>query len=235
MPGAITDERQNIASAMVAPQLTSGLKAIMQMDKEIDTDEHQDAHQQTKVVKLRFTRKQYEAFRDACTIMGIVSSDPKFTDYVKSVLGDDVKVPTISKQFVQPIVDAPTRIPLKLPRAAKASDQKRESYFTAPTRATDECMLLYAEVEEDGVDLKQNIKEGITCITDVRVMMSRYIALNDLRNEDGILVDEFIYKLAPGALNNNSDQIHRIGGKHVIPKGNRKVMTDIVNEVTFGK
>ena len=204
------------------------------MNKEIDTDD-QDVQESTRVVKLRFTRKQYQAFRDACKIFEVVSKDSKFIDFVKSVLGADVKVPTINKQFVQPILEAPVRIPMKIPRVAKAGEQKRESYFTAPTTAIDKCLQLYSKVESEGIDLKQDIREGITCVTDVRVMMSRYIAMENLRNEHGIVLDDFICKLVPKSLHENSDQLHRVDGHFTIPKGNRKVMTAVVNEITFGK
>ena len=203
------------------------------MNKEIDMDD-QDVQESAKVVKLRFTRKQYQAFRDACKIFEVVSKDSKFIDFVKSVLGADVKVPTINKQFVQPILEAPVRIPMKIPRVAKAGEQKKESYFTAPTAAIDKCLQLYSKVEGEGIDLKQDIRGGITCVTDVRVMMSRYISMENLRNEHGIVLDDFICKLVPKSLHENSDQLHRVEGHLVIPKGNRKVMTAIVNEITFG-
>ena len=219
---------------MPASKLTSGITEAMSMNKEIDTDD-QDVYESTKVVKLRFTRKQYQAFRDACKIFEVVSIDSKFIDFVKSVLGPDVKVPTINKQFVKPILEAPVRIPIKVPRVAKAGEQKRESYFTAPTAATDKCLQLYSKVKDEEVDLKQNIREGITCVTDVRVMMSRYISMENLRNEHGIVLDDFICKLVPKSLHENNDQLHRVDGHFAIPKGNRKVMTAIVNEITFGQ
>ena len=219
---------------MPASKLTSGIMEVMSMNKEIDTDD-QDVQESTRVVKLRFTRKQYQAFRDACKIFEVVSKDSKFVDFVKSVLGADVKVPTINKQFVQPILEAPVRIPMKIPRVAKAGEQKRESYFTAPTAAIDKCLQLYSKVKNEEIDFKQNIQEGFTCVTDVRVMMSRYISMENLRNEHGIVLDDFICKLVPKSLHENSDQLHRGDGHSFIPKGNRKVMTAIVNEITFGQ
>jgi hypothetical protein len=203
------------------------------MDKELDTEE-QDG-QSTKVVKLRFTRKQYQAFRDACNIFGVVSSDPGFPDFVKSALGADIRVQTITKQFVQPILEAPIRIPIKIPpRATKEGESRRESYFTAPTEVTDKCLQLYGMVKDE-VELRHNVLEGVTCVTDVRVMIGKYISMKDLRTEDGIVLDDFIKELAPKSLHANSEYIHRIDGQHVIPKSNRKVITGIVNEVTFGQ
>ena len=65
-------------------------------------------------------------------------------------------------------------------------------------------------------------------------MMSRYISKENLRSEHGIVLDDFIRNLVPKSLHENSDQLHRVEGHLVIPKGNRKVMTSIVNEITFG-
>ena len=217
------------------PALKSGLKSMMLMNKNVDTDEHGEP-QSSRVVKLRFTRKQYESFRDACKILEIVSLDPGFPDFVKSALGADVKIPTISKQFVQPILDAPIRMPLKLPRSTKvpAGGPKKESYFTIPTEATDKCIELYNRVKGDVV-LRHDISKGLTCITDVRVMISKYIASEDLKSEDGIVLDDFIYGLAPVSLNENSEELALINGRYVIPKSNRKVMTGIISEITLGK
>ena len=203
------------------------------MNREIDDDKSHE-HDTTKVVKLRFTRKQYQAFRDACKIFEVVSKDSKFIDFVKSVLGADVKVPTINKQFVQPILDAPVRIPMKIQRVTAEGGPKRETYFTAPTPATSKAVQLCHEVF-DLVELKQDIEKNVTCVTDVRVMMSKYIAKNDLRTEDGVVLDDFICKLVPKSVRENDDQLHRINGHLVIPKGNRKVMSAIVNEIAFDK
>lgn len=219
---------------MDVSKLTNGISELMSMNKVIDTDD-QNVHDSTKVVKLRFTRKQYQTFRDACKILEVVSADKQFTEFVKSVLGADVKVSTISKQFVQPILDAPVRIPLKLPRAAKTGEQKRDSYFTAPTKATDKCLQLYEKVKDEDINLRQSIQDGTTCVTDVRVMVSKYISMMDLRGEQGVALDEFLCKLASKSVHEYSDQLHRIEHHLVIPKGNRKVMTSIVNEIAFGQ
>lgn len=219
---------------MDVSKLTNSISELMSMNKVIDTDD-QETQDSTKVVKLRFTRKQYQTFRDACKIFEVVSSDKQFTEFVKSVLGTDVKIATINKQLVQPILDAPVRIPMKLPRATKVGEQKRDSYFTAPTKATDKCLQLYNKVKNEDISLRQSIQDGTTCVTDVRVMVSRYISMMELRGEQGVVLDDFICKLASKSVRENSDQLHRIENHLVIPKGNRKVMTSIVNEITFGQ
>lgn len=219
---------------MPAHKLTSSLAEVLSMSKEIDTDD-QDMQESTKVVKLRFTRKQYQAFRDACKILEAVAMDSKLNDFVKSALGADVKVSTINKQIVQPILEAPLRISMKVPRAAKEGEQKKESYFTMPVAATDQCLQLYSKVKNEGIVPKQDVLEGTTCVTDVRVMMSRYIFMENLRNEHGVMLDDFILELVPKSLHEHVDQLHRVDGDLVIPKGNRKVMTAIVNEITLGQ
>src|SRR4051812_36614210 len=115
---------------MDVSKLTSGMSDLLLQSKSIEAED-QGSQQSSKVVKLRFTRKQYESFRDACKIMEIVSAEPGFTDFVKKALDADIKLPTITRQFVNPIVDAPTRIPIKIPRAPSSGPPK-ETYFTAP-------------------------------------------------------------------------------------------------------
>ena len=125
------------------------------------------------------------------------------------------------------------RIPVKIPRP-QSSGPKRETYFTAPIDATDKCVRLYAHVADD-VELKQDIKENsLTSVTDVRVMVGKYISTRNLRTEDGVALDDFLKELVPETINNSSDILKRIGGKYVIPKGDKKVMSGIVNEVAFG-
>lgn len=204
---------------------------LILLNKEIEAEELEQ-HSSSKVVKLRFTRKQFETFRDACKILEIVSADEGFPEFVKKALGADIKVPTIARQFVNPIVDAPTRIPLNIPRA-QSQGPKKETYFTAPIEVTDKCELLYSHVKDD-VDLKNDINTGTTCLTDVRVMVGRYFSARELKTEDGVVLDDFILDLAPEAVDHNKDILRRIGGKYVIPKGDKKIMAGIVNEVAFG-
>lgn len=211
--------------------MKSGMNDLMLLNKEIETEEVEQ-HSSSKVVKLRFTRKQFEAFRDACKIMEIVSADEGFPEFVKTALGADIRIPTIARQFVNPIIDAPTKIPVKIPRA-QSLGPKKTTYFTAPIEVTDKCELLYSHVKDD-VDLKNDISTGTTCLTDVRVMVGRYFSTRELKTDDGVVLDEFISKLAPEAISHNKDNLRRIDGKYVIPKGDKKTMAGIVNEVAFG-
>lgn len=214
------------------PSFKSGMSDMLMLNKEIEAEEA-GLHSSSKVVKLRFTRKQYDAFRDACKIFELVAADEGFSEHVKKALGADIRTSTIAKQFVNPILEAPMRIPIKIPKP-QSSGPKRETYFTAPIDATDKCVRLYAHVAED-VELKQNVKdENTTSVTDVRVMVGKYISTRNLRTEDGVVIDDFLRELVPDAINNNKDIFKRIDGKYVIPKGDKKVMSSIVNEVAFG-
>lgn len=218
-------------------KLKSGMKTLLAMNKEIEADEKEEK-KSSKVVKLRFTRKQYQVFRDACKILEIIASEEGFTDFVKKALGADVKTPTIARQFVNPIVEAPMRIPVKIPRAVDNTKPRKESYFTAPTEATEKAMRLYSQVadEVEGL-LRYNLQyDSSTCVTDVRVMLSKYFASKGLKNENGTVLDEFIRDLAPGSIDANKERIIFIKGDHVVPKDDTtKVVTSIINEVTFDK
>ena len=217
-------------------QLKTGMDAMMAMNKKIEEDI--DETQNTKVVKLRFTRKQYQTFRDACKMFEIVSSHPEFNSLVSKAFSADIKVPTIAKQIVTPIVEAPLNIPMKLPRKGNSNpSDRKESYFTTPVPATDKAFKLYSQVtEEVGDMLRYNLKEGKnTCVTDVRVMLSKYFSSMNLKNEQGTVVDDFLFELAPGSLNNYKDRMFNVDGKWLIPKGDTKVVTGIINEVAFEK
>jgi hypothetical protein len=209
----------------------AGMNDLILQNKDIDT-EGAEQHGTSKVVKLRFTRKQFESFRDACKIFEIVSADEGFPEFVKKALGADIRVPTIARQFVNPIVDAPTKIPLKIPRA-QSDGPKKETYFTQPIEVTDKCELLFGHVRDD-VDLRNDISTGTTCLTDVRVMVGKYFSTRDLKTDDGVVIDDFMRDLAPDAISNNQDVLQRINGKYVIPRGDKKIMAGIVNEVAFG-
>ena len=211
--------------------ITSGMDSLLLSEKKIETETHD---KNTKIVKLRFTRKQYETFRDACKIFELVSADKGFNDFVQKALDADIKVPTITRHFIKPIVDAPTMIPMKIPKStAQSNEPKRQTYFTAPIDVTQKCTKLYSHVK-DNVSLKHDMKDGKTCLTDVRVMVGKYFSTKNLKTEDGVILDDFILDLASESINSHNDVLQRINGAYVIPKGDRKVMSGIVNEVAFG-
>ena len=213
------------------PSMKSGMSDLILLNKEIEAEDV-DQHSTSKVVKLRFTRKQYEAFRDACKVLEVISNDVDFPDFVKKALDADIKIPTITRQFIGPILEAPTRIPVKIPRA-QSSGEKKETYFTAPIKVTEKCALLYSKVADEMVTRHDIVGEGITCVTDVRVMVGKYFSTHDLKTDDGIIIDDFIRELVPESISNNKDILRRINGKYVIPKGDKKVVASMVNEVAF--
>ena len=217
-------------------QLTKGMNALIAMKKTIQDDAEQSTN--TKVVKLRFTRKQYITFRDACKMFEIVSSHPEFNSLVSKALGADIKIPTIAKQIVTPIVEAPLFIPMKLPKRQNSNQSDRkESYFTLPAPATDKALKLYSKISSEVENvLRYDLKDGHdTCVTDVRVMLSKYFSSMNLKTEQGILLDDFMFDLAPGSLNSSKDRMLQVDGKFIIPKGDTKIVTGIINEVTFDK
>jgi hypothetical protein len=218
-------------------QLKTGMDALMAMNKTIE-EENLEHPPNTKVVKLRFTHKQYQTFRDACKMFEIVSSHPDFNSLVSKAFEADIKIPTIAKQIVTPIVEAPLHIPMKLPRKGNLNPSNRkESYFTAAVPVNDKVLKLYSKVANEVADtLRYDLKEGKnTCITDVRVMLSKYFSSMNLKNEQGTVVDDFLFELTPGSLNNNKDRMFNVDGQWLIPKGDTKVVTGIINEVTFDK
>jgi hypothetical protein len=231
---------------MYAPRLVAtmhnlpseGLRAILPLRKDIEPEASEN-YDPSKYVKLKFTRRQYDAFRDACNIFTAVSEHPEFNDFVQKALNADIKVRTIKTQLVSPIADAPTRI---INLGLKASSSKGEqhvpkiTYFTRPIAPTDACMKLYSHVAAlvDG-NTKYNIASDCqTCITDIRRMLSKYINASNIKSDDGTIVDDFLQKIAYKTLNKGNQALLRIDGSYVIPKGDRKIHEQIVNEIAFG-
>ena len=208
-----------------------GMKAMLSTFKEIEEEQIVDAK---RIVKLRFTSKQYAAFRDACKVFELVSADPGFVPLVKSALGADIKEQTIHKQLVDPIVEAPTKIPIKIPKLIEQG-KKRESYFTNPTPLTKKGLQLYKKVAStvDKEKLRHDVDKKITCITDIRIMITKYIELHNLKAEIGTAIDNFLIGLAPETIRTNKDIMLRDKNVLYIPKGDRKIITGIVNEITF--
>lgn len=212
---------------MTIMALTKGLRELMPLIKEIEEEQILD---NKKIVKLRFTSRQYSAFRDACNIFDIISKDPGFVLLVKSALDADIKEPTIKKQLVDPIVSAPTKIPIKIPK--NVDTIRKDTYFTSATPLTESVKELYKHVSKgfDKTLLKQNIDNNVTCVTDVRILLTRYIEIKNLKSDTGIQVDKFLRSIAPKTIAEFKDIL---GSKLVIPKGDRKVILGIINEITF--
>ncbi len=201
----------------------------------IDTEEHEPISQ-SKVIRLRFTKKQYETFRDACSAFGIMAADPDFPEFAKKVFGD-IKLSTLPNQLVNPIVDAPTRIPIKVRSSTTSGLPAKESYFTKPTPATDNAKKLFSQTSKyvDKESIRYDISKGTTCITDIRILISAYINENNLRVEEGVILDNFMFEIAPKIIKELMPDLLRVNKKYAIPKGNRKMITSIINEITFGK
>lgn len=190
-----------------------------------------------KVVKLRFTAKQYATFREACKIFKVISLHPGFTDFVVKAIDSDVTIQTssIQKQLVNPIVEAPLRIPHK---TESKGTEKKESYFTNPVPVTNEVKKLYYAVSRnvDKGSLKQNIDNGLTCVTDVRGFFTKFIHAHKLNaSEHGVEISKQFASFAPKVIKSEDSNLKKVNDKSYIPKGNRKIITLMVNEVLFGK
>jgi hypothetical protein len=210
---------------------SGGLKNLLASKKHIIVEE--DKPKRSGYIKLRFTCRQYDAFRDACGVLGIVASHPDFSDFVRKALDADVLESSIQRQFVTPIVTAPSMFPKKsVPKAAAASDQRKASYFTNPIEATDQLRMLYKAVENKD-DLKQDVDGGHTSMTDIRVLLNRYFTENELKVPEGIVVDEFIHSLVPEAMKMHEGDLVPYGDQSLIPKGDKTIIQSIVKELAF--
>ena len=211
--------------------LDYGIKAMLPLIKTIEQEENLD---NKRVVKLRFTSKQYASFRDACKVFELVSADPGFIPLVKAALGSDIREQTIQKQLVDPIVDAPTKIPMKVPKLVEEG-KKKESYFTAPTQLTKNGLKLYSKVADivDKDTLRCDVSEGVTCITDIRIMVTKYLEKHDLKTDLGTVLDNLLFSIAPDTIRTHKVNMLHSDKKLIIPKGDRKIITGIINEITF--
>ena len=211
---------------------TKGLREVLLLEKDIIQDEHAEPDA-SKYVKLRFTRKQYELFRDACDIFGQIA-DQDFCEFVHNKLGGNLKMRTIATQLVNPIVEAPTKIPIS---AKRTSGVPKITYFTSPIEPTDACRELHSRVAAlvDGDTKYAFVESNTTCITDIRRMISKYIDANNLKHESGTVFDSFLQAIARCTFDDVKHLLMRVDGEYLISKGDRKVTTQIVNEVAFGK
>jgi hypothetical protein len=218
---------------------SEGLQAILPLRRDIELDD--EASDASKYVKLRFTRKQYDAFRNACNIFSVASEHPEFNSFVQRALSTSIRASTIKTQLVHPIVDAPTKTVHARLKIHKADIEGEEhvpkiTHFTKPIPVTDVCLKLHLQVAAlvDN-ETKYNIgSQNLTCITDIRRMLSKYINVNNLKTDEGTLVDVFLQTIAQKSIHDGANVFIRTDGNYIIPKGNRKIQEKIVNEIAFG-
>ena len=203
----------------------------MTMKKHVQSEQVAE-YKASKYVKVKFTQKQYETFRNACSIFEVVSGHAEFDMFVQLALDAKVKSRIISQQLINPIVTAPTKIVDRF-KTQELDALPKVTYFTAQIQPTDTCKALYARIADSGdIKTRYDIRESnITCITDIRLMMGRYIAIQRLKTAEGTIVDDFLQSIASDTLNTMKHEMHTIDGKLIIPKHDKKIIIRMVNEI----
>lgn len=189
-----------------------------------------------KTVKIRFTQRQYETFRDACKILDAVSQDSTFNDFVNLSLGTKSNKQIIQRQLIAPIIDAPSRIMVKKVKGdtdKSGTKEQKVSHFTKPISLSPKAEKLYKKVKNsiDKSSLKHNIDAKTTCFVDIRAILSKYILDKKLKSSDGIVIDSFLKDLAKDTIQRNEETLLFEDGNYVIPKGDRKIIMAMVDEI----
>ena len=212
---------------------TQGLRDILPLKKHIELEELVKSNT-SKYVKLRFTRKQYDAFRSACGIFEVISDHPEFNSFVQLALNADVKPRIVAHQLTNPITSAPTKI---VDSALKVSNNPpKVTYFTAPIEPTDMCKQLYSRIADGGsINTKYDILESNkTCITDIRLMLGKYIVIKHLKTDKGTIVNEFLQSIAHNTFNSTKQLLLHIDNEYVIPRNDKRIVIQMVNEIAVG-
>lgn len=191
----------------------------------------------SKYVKLRFTPKQYAAWREACNMFNIISKHEGFNDFIIQAINSDVeiRVQSIAKQLVEPIVNAPTKIILQQSRTGES----KVSYFTKPIPVTKEAKKLYDAVKKD-IDktaFKHDIESGMTCVTDIRKYLNKFIKDNKLDdNTYGIELSKQFISFAPKIIKANEKYFVTHDSKVYMPASLKmKIISGMINEIVIRK
>lgn len=221
--------------AKLPPQ---GLKDIQHLRKSINEDE--EDNNVSKYIKLKFTRRQYETFRNACNIFSVVASHPGFNDFVNEALETKVTSHTLNIQMVNPINTSLTKIydPIvkKSIKNKNVTHEPKITYFNQPREVTESCISLYDKVKDiNTLHTQYDVLEGQTSITDIRTMLGKYIIKYDLKNEYGTIFDDFLQHIAPKTFNENKYTLLIVDDHFVIPKNDKKLIYGIINNIVFSK
>jgi len=191
----------------------------------------------SKNIKLKFTKHQYQQYVTACNIFTCIADHPNFNDFIKSVLGNDIDIRSIRKQLVNPIIQstqkiANTEVKALFPKPQRATTNKN-SYFTAPIPLTDTCNMLYNKVSQHlSFDLRHPIHEQVICVTDIRKILNVYFTKNNLKKPQGIEYDYFLQQITPNTFDNIKEQLITDKNILLIPKSNHKIIHAIVKELS---
>ena len=206
---------------MVLP--TQGLREILPLKKRIEPPAETHC---ARYVRLRFTRKQYDAFRAACDALQMMSLHEEYINLVQLAMGSKVNPRVIASQITDPIVHAPTKVAIAGPRAPP-----KVTHLTAPVKPSEKCMQLYARISSDVPNTRHAIESGATCITDIRLMISKYIAIHDLKTEQGTVMDTFLQSIAPSTFARMKHVLMYVDNRYIIPRKDRQVIVRMVNEI----
>lgn len=202
-------------------------------------DENNSKH----TIKMKFTKKQFDAYLVACNIFNSISLDPRFNDFVKEIMGEDIEVKYITTQLVNPIVKSVEKVTneeikslVKKEKGSSKNGPSRESYFTSPVNITAKGRTLYSYVKDNiEFELRHPIKEGFICFTDLRKMLNVYLETNNLKKAQGTIFDSKMQELASETFDQEKEGllVTYIDEKKtlLIPKGQNKVMHKIIKEI----
>lgn len=215
----------------------SGLGNILEQNVIFERDDEISSTEiASKVVKLRFTSKQYMALRDACNIFQVIAENENFPQFVAKVMNSEIPIrpASIKKQLITPIVTAPTKIIITQPRKAGNT-----SYFTKPVPVSKEAKKLYDAVKKD-IDtniLKQDFTSGVTSVVDIKYFLKIYIQKNDLENNSfGIEVTKGLTAFAPNAIKQLESVLLHNEDKSYIPQKNKmKMMSAYASDILTKK
>lgn len=216
-----------------------GLKDLEPGETTIGTSSGITLFENSKNIKLRFTRKQFESFTSACNILNSLSSHPRFNEYIKNVLGDDVDIKSIRKQLIDPILQAREKIhnpEIKAQfRDENTVKKSTKSYFTEPIEMTDACLMLYETVKEHiEFELRHPAHENLVCFTDIRKMLTIYFDMNNLKTPQGTVFTDLLQKLAPNTYASLKTTMEDVEDSEIlIPKGDKKTVHAIAKEIAF--
>lgn len=192
----------------------------------------------SKYVKLKFTQRQFEAFKSACEILSVVSEHEEFYRIVKDAL--DVKSmqnAKIMSQMVTPIISSPQKEMVKSTKNAFPDEGEvatKITHFNKPITVSRACRAIYDKLHPVAQASYINMKEGITSITEVRTIVNKYVAEKELKTEQGIVVDDFLKSIAPTTFRENEESLYLDEDDMTItiPKSNRSILYKVAEEIS---
>lgn len=129
----------------------------------------------SKYVKLKFTQRQFVAFKSACEILSVVSEHEEFYRIIKDALDvKNMQNAKIMSQMVAPIISSPQK---EMVKSTKTDEEVLAStkitHFNKPMTATRACRAIYDKLHPVVQASYKNMEEGITSITEIRTMVTK--------------------------------------------------------------